>query len=419
MKRRLAAVSTGVIAAVALSACGGGGAGGPADAGAQTSPPPKDIDTTLTIWSYNEPKDFPYIDTWIERFNETYPNVEIDWVWTEQQRLTSKLLGSAISEDAPDGIFFNPAAAPQLADAGVLRDLTPYWSDYEHREQFADSVVTQYNDQVLAVQPYVNISTIWYNQDILDEIGATPSDPPMSVAEFEDALAAADEAGYTGLTMACEPSEKGEFSALPWFLSEGVNYGNWEQGPTAAVFSRFSDWSQQGYLPKDCVGWTGGVAFERFLAGEVAFTYNGNWQLSAAEEGADFEYGVMPMPAGAAGSHSIPGGEAVGITQGAEHPALLWEFWKVALSEQGQLAALESNGSIPSRGDLADAPGIQDSPILQTYAEVVAGAGQRPPSPEIYKGMQALGRTFNAVVGGQLDGAEAAQQLRQETSSIG
>lgn len=417
MRTRILAVFAALLIAT-LGACGGSGASGSGGGNAGGAPPGHDISTTMTIWSYNEPDDFPYIGKWIDRFNKKYPNVKVDWVWIEQQKLTSKLLGSAISGDAPDGIFFNPAAAPQLADAGILRDLTSYWKGYEHKGKFPDSVVARYKGNVLSVQPYVNISAIWYNKDILKKLGVTPPDSPISFSEFGDILAKATRQGYTGMTLACEPSEKGEFTILPWLLSQGVNYGDFEQQPTSKVFSMFRKWSNKGYIPKDCVGWTGAVAFQKFLGGDVAFTYNGNWQLSSAKENADFDFGVMQVPAGSAGSHAVPGGEAVGITQQSEHPDLVWEFWKTALSHDGELTALDTNGCIPARSDLADAPAIKQSPVLSTYAKVVANAGNRPPSTKIYKAMQTTGRIFNAVVGGKMDGPTAARKLRQKTAYV-
>lgn len=414
-----------VLLATVLTACEGGQpntgdqSSGSSGGGKEGSPPPSDVSATLKIWSYNDPKDYPYVHKWIDRFNKKYPHVKVDWVWIEQQRLTSKLLGSAISGDLPDGLFFNPASAPQLADGDILRDLTPYWNKYKYKNEFPDSVVTSYKKKTVSVQPYVNIDAIWYNKDILKKLGDVPPQDSMSVKKFEKILADAKEKNYTGLTLGCQGSEKGEFQALPWLLGAGVNYGNFEQDPTARVFNRLAEWTKKGYIPKDCTAWTGAVAFQKCLGGKVAFAQSGNWWLSKAKKDADFDFGVMPMPTDTDGSHSVPGGEGVGITQQTKHPALMWEFWKIALSRRGELTSLKTNGTIPARKDLADAPVIQKSQVLRAYTKVIKDAKSRPASPKTYKAMQTLGTIFNGVIGGEMNGSTAAQKLRQKTADVG
>ena len=74
-----------------------------------------------------------------------------------------------------------------------------------------------------AVQGYVNLLGLWYNAEILDEIGV---EPPTTLEELEGAMAKAKEAGYMGITLSGLPNSQGEWQGYPWMTAEGFTYEN-------------------------------------------------------------------------------------------------------------------------------------------------------------------------------------------------
>src|SRR5690606_15379329 len=121
----------------------------------------------------------------------------------------------------PDVIVFNGAEWSTLAMAGALAPLDDYWADFEGADQFPDAVLHGMDGSTYAVQGYVNLLGLWYNADILAEIGV---EPPTTMEELESAMAAAVEAGHRGITLSALPQSQGEWQAYPWLSSAGFDY---------------------------------------------------------------------------------------------------------------------------------------------------------------------------------------------------
>ena len=107
---------------------------------------------------------------------------------------------------------------------------------------------------------------------------------------------------------------------------------------------------------KEATTWDQTVPFQQFLAGQSLFAANGNWQIALADSDATFEYTVVPLPVGESGQVYL-GGEGQGIGAFSQNPELAWQYLtSTYYSAEGQLAAVESVGSIPAREDANQTP---------------------------------------------------------------
>jgi ABC-type glycerol-3-phosphate transport system substrate-binding protein len=403
-----------VVLALSLISCGSNST--PKAASPATGAPAKDTRATVTIWSYSAENSGKWIDNELARFKTEYPNVKVNWTYVPGDTMVAKLLGTGVAGGAPDGIFYNPSDAAQLFQAGVVGDMTPYWNTFADRSQFPDSVVWRVGSKVLSVQGYTNSTALWYNKTILDKLGLQP---PTTVAELDTDLKAIHKAGYGGLTMCATPTAESEFQIFPWLLGEGMNYGSWDQTKLTTVFGQLNSWIKAGYIPRDITSWNQADAFNKFSSGRYAFTQNGNWQLSAAKTALKFQWGVVPLPAGSAGSHSVGGGEGFSIGAKTTHGALVWQFFKEALlTKDSELGFLKDFGVIPVRADAAADPELSADPNLATFAQVVKGAVSRPSSPKISGYLIDVGKIWNALAGGQITPQQAAQEVVQQTSAL-
>lgn len=408
-------VAAAAITAVMLGlvGCSGGGSGG-TEAGS-TALPNKDVKATVNIWGYNEPKLTPWIVDAIAAMESEYKNVDVKYTYIPYDQIASKVLGTAVSGGSPDGIFYNPADAANLAQSGVLADMSPYWNSFADKDQIPKSVQWVSDGKLVSLQGYVNTTALYYNKAILDSLGLKP---PTTVNELDKALKLVSGAGYGGMTMCAVPNAESEFQIFPWMLGEGLNYGAWDKAKLTSVFSKFRDWISKGYIPQDVVGWTQGDAFDKFSSGKFAFTQNGNWQLGAAKK-LPFEWGVVPIPAGADGSHSIGGGEGFSLVTKSKMAPLTWHFFEQALlTKKGELSILAQQGSIPVRKDAASADTISSDPSLTVYAQVVADMGVRPSTSKIGEYLVKMGKIWNAVAGGQTAPGDAAQQVIDQLSNV-
>lgn len=418
MRKRSKVVAAVVVAAaliLSLEACvsTAGSTGSVSGLGVQL--PAKDSTATINIWTYLVPSSTQFLADGQKALAKEFPKVKVNVTYVPYDQMASKLLGTAATGGGPDGVIFDPTSAITLSQAGVLGDMSPFWSKFADASQFPASAVWKDGSKVISAQGYSNTTGLYYNQAILDAVGVKP---PTTTAELGDDLKKVTAAGYKGLALTAVPTAESEFVIMPWMFGEGQNYGKWTKSGVTSVFSRFSDWIAKGYIPKDVVGWGSADAFTNFSSGQYAFTQNGNWQLGLAKK-LTFPWGVAPIPAGAAGSHSLGGGEGASIGAKTKNAALVWEYFKLSLfTKSAQVSILGQTGSIPVRADTATASEITASPVLTSFSKIVAGTMTRPNTPKIGTDEVAMGKIWNSVAGGVTTPSDAADQVIAQLNNV-
>ncbi len=395
--------ATASAGALLLSGCtpvAGGGGGGDGE--------------TVTVWHYfsdeNQVKVMTDLKDLFESNNE---GVTVENVYVPYDQMNSKLISGVGSESGPDVVVFNGAETSTLALGGALAPLDDYWGDFADRDQFPESVIHSVDGTVYSAQGYVNLLGLWYNQDILDEVGVAP---PTTMDELNAALDAVVAAGYEGITLCALPQSQGEWQAYPWMTSAGFSYDDPQEAPLEQAFATVQSWTESGALSREAVTWDQTVPFQTWAAGGVAFAENGNWQIGTAESTAGFNYGVVPLPVGDTGKVYL-GGEGQSIGAFSDNPDLAWEYLEQTyFSEEGQLIALEDVGSIPSRTDAAGDEAVSANPLLDAFAASIERNGANYPAevipPENVADQQLLvGQVWSSVVGGQMSPADAAAAL--------
>src|SRR6478609_6307623 len=384
--RRTSLIALAAAGALGLAACSGGTSAG--GGGGSTSGSGGEGDGVVTVWHYfSDANQVALMDAYKEKF-ESENDATVENVYVPYDQMNSKLVSAAGAGTGPDVVVFNGADAATLALGGVLAPLDDQWADFADADQFPDSVLHSVDDQLYAVQGYVNLLGLWYNQDILDEIGV---EPPTTMDELEDAMAAAKDAGYGGITLSGLPQSQGEWQAYPWITDAGFDYENLDAGALASGFERVRGWVDNGWLTQEAVTWDQTVPFQQFAAGKTAFAQNGNWQIGTAESDADFAYGVVPLPLGDTGQVYL-GGDG-----------------------EGQELAPDLVGSIPSRADTAQADVVTGNDLLDPFARTIADFGASYPAASIPPAAVAdvqltVGQAWSAVIGGQQQPQAAADQ---------
>jgi multiple sugar transport system substrate-binding protein len=393
--------------ALALSGCtptSGGDAGGGGNGGDSN---------TVTVWHYfSDPNQVKIMEDYKEMFEEANDGVTVDNVYVPYDQMNSKLISAVGAQTGPDVVVFNGAETATIALAGALAPLDEQWDGFADKAQFPDSVIHRINDEIFSVQGYVNLLGLWYNKDILDEVGVQP---PTTMDELNDALDKVVAAGHQGITLSGLPQSQGEWQAYPWLTSAGFDYANPDAASLQNAFSTIQDWTASGALTKEAVTWDQTVPFQTFAAGGVAFAENGNWQIGTAESDADFSYGVTPLPVGEDGKVYL-GGEGQGIGAFSKNPDLAWDYLESTyFSFDGQLVALENVGSIPSRIDAASDDAVTSNELIAPFAQAIEQNGANYPAevvpPESVADLQlTVGQAWSSVIGGQTTPADAASQ---------
>lgn len=416
MKRRsFLAGTAGLAATGALAACG---SSGPSEDGGEDG---SQGGNTVTVWHYfSEDNQLALMDQYKEKFESENDGVTVENVYVPYDQINSKVVNAAGSQTGPDVVVFNGAEAAVLALGGGLKPIDEEWAGYEDAEQFPDSVQHTIDDTLYAVQGYVNLLGLWCNVDKLTELSL---EPPTTMEELEAAMEAAQEIGLAGITVSGLPQSQGEWQAYPWLSSQGFTYESPDEQALTEGFAMINGWVEKGYLSKEATTWDQTVPFQQFLAGQSLFAANGNWQIALAESDATFEYTVVPLPVGESGQVYL-GGEGQGVGAFSQNPELAWQYLtSTYYSAKGQLAAVESVGSIPAREDANQDTAVTDNDLLTPFSETVAEHGANYPSaaipPEAVADVQTtVGQAWSAALGGQQAPEAAAQTVMQLLESL-
>lgn len=406
-------VAAGVLLTSALTACGSSpdSSTNSEGLGSEVS---ADTEATLTIWYYFDPTAEPTMDKLAEQFHEKYPNVKLEYLFVDFANMRNKVLTAATAQDGPDVLLFDPLDTSSLVEAGALAPLGDEWSEFDGQDEFADFALTSVDDELYAVQSYVNTTALWYNADILKEIGV---EPPTNIDEFGDAMAKAKDAGYSGVALCGKPTNECETQGIAWLMGGGANYDSLDSEEATSVLERFSDWASEGYFSKEVVSADHPTASQQFASGKFAFGQMGNWDLSVVGDGLDFEWGVVPLP----GAQVAPGGEAEAIGAFSDNQRLAWEyltstFW----SKEGQVIFNNGRGSIPIRPDAAADETVAATPHIDAWLTEIENAGKRSPvtSGDLQEATQTMGQIWSNVLGGTTSAAAAQEEMVSRISPL-
>jgi multiple sugar transport system substrate-binding protein len=396
--RTLRTLTAGAAAAVLLSGCAISSGGGSVDGA-----------TKLTFWSYYTGTQADWLAAQVEQFEADNPGVTVDIVETVGDQQDQKLLASVATGTTPD-LFINNIVVdyPTLVAGEVTADLTEYWDEYADASQYPEAAAWRTNGKVYNLLPYTNLIGLYYNADILAEVGI--DGPPTTLDELtEDLATVAADGRYKGIALSGAPSVEGAWLFAPQLLGLGVDYCNFEGAEVEAAFERAETWAKAGSAPQATGTWDQTDAWQQFATGEFAFGINGNWNLGNAAD-ADFAWGTAQYPAPTGGESVVyPGGEGFGIGSKSEHKDLAWAFIEQAvLSSQAGEAIFEAAGSIPVRADVADLQIIKDNVPVQPFVAAAQTAAAWPNNENTASIQTALGTAISSVWSGQTSAADAS-----------
>lgn len=296
--RPLARSAAAGLAAGALAlaaACSSGGDGGDADTYIWWDPYPQHAEDSA----------------WAERVDACgeEAGVTIERTASDTTDLTNQALLAAQEGTSPDIILLDNPAVSTLVETGMLTTVDELGLDVSGIEEnlLAPGVV---DETAYGIPVGANTLALYYNAEILDAAGVDPA----SITDWQTltaALAQVTDNGDKGMTFAAIGTEEGSFQFLPWFWGAGADLRDLGSPEAVAALELWTGWLESGYAPNSVLTNSQNTTWEEFLTGEFGFALNGTWQVNSAAE-ADFETGVIQIPARAGGIAPAPtGGEFI------------------------------------------------------------------------------------------------------------
>ena len=327
-----------------------------------------------------------------EEFTKQYPNVTWD---IKQDQFTNLMTATPrlLSGDNPPDLIRLPSMVSLVKD-GLLKNLDGYvtafgWDKFPAAQLVQNRVAsdgTRGSGSLYAAGLNYSLTGVFYNKKLAQQIGMT--DPPKTVAEFEDLLAKAKAAGLQPI-MQWNATASGGGLAFPlqnlmaaYGPTEPIN--DWIfQKPGATIDTptnltgaqHLQQWIEAGYFPKDANAIEYTDANARFGKGEGVFMFNGDWQNAVYDKDQPGNVGFFVFPPSEAGGKfaAMSAPLTYGIAANAKHAdcAAFFLNW-VATNEKARQIDVAVGGSNP--GGPTDLPVPQGTAGSVTNETLAAGA---------------------------------------------
>jgi raffinose/stachyose/melibiose transport system substrate-binding protein len=328
----IAAAAIAASALLALTGCAPGGTG-PVATDVEVSTELTSDDVVLTI---ADETGFPLTDELAAEFTKQYPNVTFNVTRDTFANLTAnapKLLAS----DTPPDLIRLPTIGDTVKD-GLIADLDPWFDAYGwdswSQAQLAPLRVNEDNvrgsGSLYQLGLGYSITGIYMNKTHAATLGI--DETPSTLAEFEEALAAAkaggilpimagDKDGVVNFVVQAAMNQYADSKEMmDWILNvPGATYdtpGNVKGADLVRT------WADAGYFPSDINAIDYASFVSRFQGGEGLFTFNGNWAAAdtQAKMGDNVDFFLVPT-AEEGGDHVAMGAaNSVGDDRRGERP---------------------------------------------------------------------------------------------------
>jgi arabinogalactan oligomer/maltooligosaccharide transport system substrate-binding protein len=382
--------TAGVVAAFALALVAAGcGSDKPAD---QPRTDPKDIRAELTWWDTSDPKnEGPAFQELITKFNQTYPNVKINYQSVPFGETQNKFKTAAQAKaGAPDILRAEVAWVPEFASLGYLYNL----DGSELLADEADFVATpmssnKFDGKTYGVPQVTDSLALLYNKKIFTDAGITAA--PTTWAEMKTAATTIKQkTGKSGLFI-----NAGGYFLLPFIYGEGGDLVD-PAGKKIIVNSAQSvagvkvaqDLVKSGAAVKPPANDSYGTMMTLFKEQKVAMIINGPWEVNNIRQAPTFDgvenLGIAAVPAGSAKAGAPVGGHNYVIWSGMPQekvPAAI-AFVKFMSSAESQAFLADKLGLLPTRKSAYDIASVKNNPIISAFKPVVDAAVARPWIPE-------------------------------------
>ncbi|MGN9807879.1 extracellular solute-binding protein [Micromonospora sp. BQ11] len=382
------AVLASTTLAFALAACGGD------DKAAEETPKadPTALKAELTWWDTSDPKnEGPAFQELIAKFNQTYPNVKVNYQSVPFGEAQNKFKTAAQAKTgAPDILRAEVAWVPEFASLGYLYALdgSELLSD---ESDFLETPLAsnKFDGKTYGVPQVTDTLSLMYNKELLTKAGITS--PPKTWAELKTASQTIKQkTGAEGVYI----NPAGYF-LLPFMYGEGGDLVdtqskkitiNSEQNVAGLKVAK--DLIASGAAAKPSANDSYGTMMTLFKEKKVAMVINGPWEVNNVKQAPGFggleNLGIAPVPGGSAKAGGPVGGHNYTIWSGMPQEKIdaAVAFVKFMSSAESQAFLSEKLGLLPTRKSAYNLDAVKNNPIVAAYQPVVESAVGRPWIPE-------------------------------------
>lgn len=310
------------------------------------------------IYQYSNDNNKAGFEALISKFEELYPNVEVNKQAIHLSDFSTVLQTRVASNDLPDVAIATPGTVPDLAAKGVLADITPYvGADFLDAFPSSRALVDRYGEAIVGAPLATSVRAVAYNKTVLDAAGIKAPGVGDEPWTWEEIVSVAQKIQDLGLVTYGLQFEKPSFDGwLPFLYQNGGSLFD-AQGEVAinnAAGIEAIAWTVK--LHKDGLAAPGVLegtddGLRLFVSGQVGIWMNtGPFNVATLEKQVtDFEYSFTFCPRQAINTTILGGSDVVAFnTPNVETSAA---FIALATSKEYVTLATNVSGGLPARTD--------------------------------------------------------------------
>jgi raffinose/stachyose/melibiose transport system substrate-binding protein len=432
-----------LVGALALTACSSpGSTTDEPEATASSEPEVTDGAPTcgtddVTLKAYFE-TGFPLATALTEEFTAQFPNVTFE-IREDQFAVLTQNAPRVLVDDPPD--LMRLPQMSELASDGLLLNLDSYaeafgwdtWPASQLEQMRVDDEGRRGSGPLYAMGLNFSMTGVFYNKDLAEQIGMTEA--PATLAEFDEYLQAAKDAGLTPVAQFNGGATGGlafPLQALMASYGDAAEINDWiYQQPDSTIDTatnleateHLQSWIEAGFFAEDINSMDYAMMMSRFIEGNSVFIFNGDWESGNLDTQMPGNVGFFLMPpvdeGGSFGAMSAP--LTYGISANAASPdcAAFFLDW-VATNDEARTIAVEIGGSHPMGPADAFMPAVEEGTVTAETLAAGAAIGEQDGAMDFIANatgsIYAKGWTPNLqkLFGGEVDPAALLQAVQAE-----
>ncbi len=382
-KRVLLAVASATLALLPLAGCTGGT--GTSDSGG-TIESEKGAKLSIMIPGHNEKstEESAWQNPVVAAFKEQYPDVTVEFVTAGWDTWYTKVLSAYKSGEPIDLINDGANNNPKFALKGITQPLEKFVNmDNKNLHKTTMDSVFKYNNHYYVAVSETNVAVVYYNKNLFQSEGV---DDPATL--YEQGKWDWDNFTRVAKALTSEADNRWGFTTNYPYLFYGANAtsmltltkdAKYQLNIDAPALTQSLEIIQDGYFTS---GWSGydGDPYSTFYKGAAAMLADFQWTeaniIGARDyDLADFEYGVVPMPAGPNNTDGVSPVTAAGwaIGNGSDCPAHVGKL--IDMLVDGQAAYIEKTNQKLNAENVALYKKLAEKPFCtNSYDSAVGGA---------------------------------------------
>jgi raffinose/stachyose/melibiose transport system substrate-binding protein len=389
-----------VLGALVLTGALAAGCGGPGDNSSEPSDSETDSaaagkpscgDQPITMQGYFE-TGFPLPKALTDEFTAQHSNVT--WEIREDQFAVITQNAPRVLADDPPDLMRLPQLSELVKD-DLLKNLDGYaeafgWDQWPPSQleqlRLGEGGRPRGEGSLYGMGLNFSLTGVFYNKALAEQIGMTSA--PTSLAEFDDALAKAKDAGITPIVQ-FNGGATGGFAFpvqnLMAAYGDPAPINDWifqqddatiDTDSNLEAVEHLDSWIKAGYFDSDANAMDYAMMMSKFIAGDGLFMFNGDWESGNLDKQMPGEAGFFLFPSadegGTLATMSAPLTFGIGAEAENADCAAYFLDW-VATNPEARTIAVEVGGSHPMGPADAPMPEVEEGTVT---AETLAAGAQ-------------------------------------------